>query len=273
MVPIVELMYHSTGTMTYLSRAFWSSMRSKSGGTYVYRGYGAARVASGKDKEGATGRRSASHSRRGSSSSTRSAMAEKDDTLLKRAISRDGSRNGPHAAVIDAFKDIGAGAEEAIGGFKEGLKEIKDDGKNGVAAAQQGHLNAVEEENAPLVEANDDDAPCTDLILVIHGIGQQLATQYESYNFVYAGNQLRQVMRKQSTNPALASIIRDRRVQVNEFALVMNVGGATFTTLQADQLGSACPVARVSPTRRRKDGRGSATWNGQQLHYGGHHDQ
>ena len=34
------------------------------------------------------------------------------------------------------------------------------------------------------VDANEDDAPCTDLILVIHGIGQQLAAQYEAYNFV-----------------------------------------------------------------------------------------
>jgi hypothetical protein len=64
------------------------------------------------------------------------------------------------------------------------------------------------------VDAEESDVPCTDLILVIHGIGQQLAAQYEAYNFVYAGNQLRQSLRKQSTNPALSSIIRDRRVQV-----------------------------------------------------------
>jgi len=81
------------------------------------------------------------------------------------------------------------------------------------------------------VDAYEDDAPCTDLILVIHGIGQQLAAQYEAYNFVsadfektlyiadpafhsYAGNQLRQVLRRQAENPALASIIRDRRCQV-----------------------------------------------------------
>ena len=65
-------------------------------------------------------------------------------------------------------------------------------------------------------------------MLVIHGIGQQLATQYESYSFVYAGNQLRQAIRwgsasdqgtlahgrKQSGDPALASIIRDRRCQL-----------------------------------------------------------
>ena len=45
------------------------------------------------------------------------------------------------------------------------------------------------------VDSEVDDLPCTDLILVIHGIGQQLATTYESQSFVYAGNQLRQVLR------------------------------------------------------------------------------
>lgn len=64
------------------------------------------------------------------------------------------------------------------------------------------------------VESREDDTPCTDLILVVHGIGQQLAAQYEAYNFVYAGNQLRQIVRKQADNPALASIIRQRRCQV-----------------------------------------------------------
>lgn len=81
-----------------------------------------------------------------------------------------------------------------------------------VEAARTLDTSALEEENAPIV--SDDVTPCTDLVLVIHGIGQQLATQYEAYNFVYAGNQLRQVMRKQSADPALSSIARNRRIQV-----------------------------------------------------------
>ncbi|EJC98098.1 uncharacterized protein FOMMEDRAFT_171452 [Fomitiporia mediterranea MF3/22] len=52
-----------------------------------------------------------------------------------------------------------------------------------------------------------------DLVLIIHGIGQGLASQYEGYNFVYAANLFRQIARKQSTTPALASVMRDRRVQ------------------------------------------------------------
>ncbi|KAH8114537.1 DDHD domain-containing protein [Phellopilus nigrolimitatus] len=60
-------------------------------------------------------------------------------------------------------------------------------------------------------EGNGEDV--TDLVLIIHGIGQGLATQYEGYNFIYAANLFRQIARTQSTTPALASIMRDRRAQ------------------------------------------------------------
>ncbi|KAF8334747.1 DDHD domain-containing protein [Cantharellus anzutake] len=53
----------------------------------------------------------------------------------------------------------------------------------------------------------------TDLILIVHGIGQGLTAQYESFNFVYATNMFRNVARKQSVSPALASIVRSKRVQ------------------------------------------------------------
>ncbi|TDL17868.1 hypothetical protein BD410DRAFT_753898 [Rickenella mellea] len=53
----------------------------------------------------------------------------------------------------------------------------------------------------------------TDLVLIIHGIGQGLADQYEGFNFVYAANLFRQVARKQSMSPALSSVMRNRRVQ------------------------------------------------------------
>ncbi|RSH95396.1 hypothetical protein EHS25_000483 [Saitozyma podzolica] len=54
----------SSGALTYISRAFWSSVRAKPSGTYVYRGFAAARAASGKEKDDATGKRSSSGSRK-----------------------------------------------------------------------------------------------------------------------------------------------------------------------------------------------------------------
>ena len=72
---------------------------------------------------------------------------------------------------------------------------------------------AFEEAVVPVVDSTDDN-PCTDLVLIIHGIGQQLATQYESFSFVYSGNEIRQGLRNQAANPAMAPIVRDRRCQV-----------------------------------------------------------
>ncbi|KAI5122806.1 hypothetical protein M0805_000148 [Coniferiporia weirii] len=60
---------------------------------------------------------------------------------------------------------------------------------------------------------NEDSEDVTDLIFIIHGIGQGLATQYEGYNFIYAANLFRRIAKKQSTSPALSSVIRNRRVQ------------------------------------------------------------
>ncbi|KZS90434.1 hypothetical protein SISNIDRAFT_475303 [Sistotremastrum niveocremeum HHB9708] len=62
-------------------------------------------------------------------------------------------------------------------------------------------------------EGADGTEEITDLILVIHGIGQGMAASYEAFNFLYATNQFRRVARKQATDPALASIMRNRRVQ------------------------------------------------------------
>ncbi|WWC91359.1 uncharacterized protein L201_006302 [Kwoniella dendrophila CBS 6074] len=209
----------TTGTLTYITRAFWASLRSKPSGTYVYRGFASAAAASGKEKTDGSPGRSRPSSRRGSNSSQRSGIMEKSPSMQKRALSRDRNQKEHHhdkpETVVGAVKGLGLSAGETLTGVKKSLEDLRDEDRRkrpvGLSADTR---NALEEENAPLVDAEEDDAPCTDLILVIHGIGQQLATQYEAYNFVYAGNQLRQVLRKQSANPALASIIRDRRCQI-----------------------------------------------------------
>ncbi|OCF44923.1 phospholipase [Kwoniella heveanensis CBS 569] len=210
----------TTGALTYLTRAFWASLRAKPSGTYVYRGFGPAAAASGRDKLDGSPGRSRTHSRRGSSSSQRSATVEKSPSIRHRALSRDrhtkdSKREKAETVVGQAVKGLSLSAEDTLDGVRKGLEGLKEGDKRKQPSKMSSDTrDALEEENAPLVDASEDDAPCTDLILVIHGIGQQLATQYEAYNFVYAGNQLRQVLRKQSNNPALASIIRDRRCQI-----------------------------------------------------------
>ncbi|ORX38900.1 DDHD domain-domain-containing protein [Kockovaella imperatae] len=189
----------TTGAMTYLSRTFWSSL-SKSSGTHIYRGYGPAAAASGKEKSGLS-------SRRGSSSSQKSGKE-----AMRRPHSRDGSAGSLKKGILGKATSPEAIVSAASKGIIQAREALSHDMRE--ATGHHDHAVAAEEEAAPVVGSNDDDPPCTDLLLVIHGIGQQLATQYESYNFVYAGNQLRQCIRKQAANPALASIIRDRRCQV-----------------------------------------------------------
>ncbi|KAJ9112564.1 hypothetical protein QFC19_000581 [Naganishia cerealis] len=77
---------------------------------------------------------------------------------------------------------------------KDRLKEQLD--KGNATKINKSRQDALDEEQVPLANEEDDGTECTDLILVIHGIGQQLAMQgYEGFNFVYAANLLRQVMR------------------------------------------------------------------------------
>jgi hypothetical protein len=63
------------GALSYISKTFWSSVRARPSGTYVYRGYAAARAAAGKEKEKETPR-STSTSRRGSAASMRKPEVE-----------------------------------------------------------------------------------------------------------------------------------------------------------------------------------------------------
>ncbi|KAG9002630.1 hypothetical protein FRB90_011344, partial [Tulasnella sp. 427] len=63
------------------------------------------------------------------------------------------------------------------------------------------------------IKAVDEMKSVTDLILVVHGIGQGLTATYEAFDFVYATNMFRDVARTQAQTPAISSIMRDRRVQ------------------------------------------------------------
>ncbi|KAL5524599.1 hypothetical protein ACEPAF_9739 [Sanghuangporus sanghuang] len=73
--------------------------------------------------------------------------------------------------------------------------------------------NSQRRKSSTPVGNEDAEGSVTDLVLIIHGIGQGLVAQYEGHNFVYAANLFRQIARKQSTTPTLASIMRGRRLQ------------------------------------------------------------
>ncbi|WVO15288.1 hypothetical protein L204_102944 [Cryptococcus depauperatus] len=207
----------SSGTLNYIARAFWSSIGAKPSGTYIYRGYKEACAASGVD---------ASDGSCPKDKETRPTDLHRDDkdvhaNLTGLNLGRDVS---PSEQTLDRFgsvvessiNTVGATASEAVQGLAKGFETLHDQqlGESAERERRTDQRKAREEEYAPLVHDTGDSDACTDLILVIHGIGQQLAINYEAYNFVYAGNQLRQTLRKQSSNPALASIMRGRRCQI-----------------------------------------------------------
>jgi hypothetical protein len=124
--------------MTYISRAFWSTLRSRASGTYIYRGFAAACAASGKEK---LDKAVAGRSRRSSASSF--VEEKKTATVRKSFESRDRDSEPTEKA-------------------KQSLVEEK---VAGIADQQDQDTSALEEENAPLVRCGpnyaDDRSPRT----------------------------------------------------------------------------------------------------------------
>jgi hypothetical protein len=208
---------------SYLNKLFWTSLRSKPGGMMVYRGYGAACRASGKTSK-VSSRRNSTASRRDSMNSIRST-----GTIPDREKSKMATDNGmvPTFDSEDEFSDRPVEAKKPLKSAKTHRSTLSADNKHTVppplaqkakkvvhlaenakdrikdhldkgtsAKPDKSRQDAMDEEQVPMTNEEEDDTECTDLILVIHGIGQQLAMQgYEGFNFVYAANLLRSVMR------------------------------------------------------------------------------
>jgi hypothetical protein len=184
--------------MNYVSRYVWSSLGTKPGGTFLYRGYTAAATAKEVEK------------------AMEKAKKDEKESSTKKAKDAPGAEQKPKLSKAKEEATLKEKEPETANNPKgesetpDTLQEILSRVKNEFESKKK----ALEEANAPVIHAQNDDEPCTDLILVVHGIGQNLATQYESFNFIYASNQLRQVLRKQSLDPALSSVMRNRRIQI-----------------------------------------------------------
>jgi hypothetical protein len=177
----------TAGALDVISRAIWSSF-GETTGSYVYRGYTAAAAAQAPVPLAPL------------------APVEEDTgppELTAKSLAKSG-HSTPEREEPDEEngKKKDQWPKSAGEFFARAKKEI------------ESRQKSMEEQNAPITRAHNDDEPCTDLVLVIHGIGQHLAAQYESFNFIYAANQFRQVLRKQSDDPSISSVMRDRRCQV-----------------------------------------------------------
>ncbi|GJJ15605.1 hypothetical protein Clacol_009883 [Clathrus columnatus] len=107
--------------------------------------------------------------------------------------------------------------------------------------------------NTKLPNSVGDSGPkkVTDLVLIVHGIGQALALQYESWSFLYAVNLFRQIARKQSALPSLASILREKQVQFLpvEWRARLKLGEDEQREREREGLDNSFTVADITPKK------------------------
>lgn len=188
---------------SYLNKLFWTSFRSKPGGITVYRGYSAALRGSGHEKKlsaSAPGsRRGSTSSRRGSTSSNISAGNEdkKDKDKDKEAEPKDKpkektkAKSGLRKSLDFAIGSAGLKKSQPPLDNSEAksdllvpppqprpnrqVSQIMEESLNGQGETYQKKKpqvkDALDEEQIPMTADEDDAEECTDLILVIHGIG------------------------------------------------------------------------------------------------------
>lgn len=180
-----------TGMSSYLNKIFWSSMRSKAGGTMVYRGYEAALKATGGKQ--AQAQAAAGGSRRSSSSTAadhrRSASVSKPmsagsrlsadmDRKVKSQDESEAKQTLKESSATPAKKrEIKDLAVDALEGVRDRAKDLAQDARAQVhLPGSPGHKSrAMREQSVPVTGEEDEDEPCSDLILVIHGIGERLS--------------------------------------------------------------------------------------------------
>ncbi|KAA1134164.1 hypothetical protein PGTUg99_030663 [Puccinia graminis f. sp. tritici] len=92
---------------------------------------------------------------------------------------------------------------------EEKCSDNSDRGGIGAASGLNTTADMLQEE-----DLENTDAKVSELVLVIHGIGQKLAKSYDSFDFVHACNQLRVECHKASTtDPKMKNFLQNRRVQ------------------------------------------------------------
>lgn len=92
-------------------------------------------------------------------------------------------------------------------------------GKKGGSDVQDNVESADENTTAEAMEGSkgegdsNGEPELAELCICVHGIGQKLATTYESFSIVHAINALRKLCNKQARDPAITDIVGSKRIQ------------------------------------------------------------
>ncbi|BGP49361.1 hypothetical protein JCM10450v2_005249 [Rhodotorula kratochvilovae] len=215
---------YSKGMMGSMSKSFWSSGKALGGGQVVIRGWDAmkeylkekaTKKAAGKAPPAdavsatpeSTPRKPRERSNSSSSTATAGSAKATDSPAPKRPESPARSES-PAPGLFASLRNriIGApapsdGAEASAQPPAAGRTSLDGEGK--VPNDTQEALQLREEEIGVADE----------LVLVIHGIGQNLAQTYDSFSFLYAVNAFRSTCTSLSQSDALSPLLNGKRAQ------------------------------------------------------------
>ena len=227
---------YSKGMIASVSKSFWSSGKGLGGGQVVLRGWDAFRSYIQEQAEKAEKKKKPSKSQLNSVASDHTASdTDSDANNSSRSPSKNRTKPRSDSNASQAK------TEPASSGFFSSLRNRF----VGTASSTDGHstdgeaegrtsidsTGAVNDTAAALEGPRKEDAPSTstakeekdkerkpigevdELVLVIHGVGQLLARQYESFNFTLAVNQFRSACTTLSTSPTLSPLLHGKRAQ------------------------------------------------------------
>ena len=135
---------------------------------------------------------------------------------LKSDVMSDTDSDNPAKADDPKVKE-GKGSSRLGNMFSFGYASS---GKKAASAESQDHVETADENTtAEAMEGSKGESDgsaepeLAELCICIHGIGQKLATTYESFSIVHAINSLRKLCNKQSRDPAITDIVGSKRIQ------------------------------------------------------------
>ncbi|GAA5948867.1 hypothetical protein JCM3765_003936 [Sporobolomyces pararoseus] len=221
---------YSKGMISSLSKSFWSSGNGLGGGQIVLRGWDAFRrcldeQADKKKKKDKPSKSRLSASENTASDTDSDANASRSPSKTRTRPRTDSNASQPskaEAATSSGFfsslrnRFVGTASStdgNSTDGEAEGRTSI--DSNSGINDTAQA-LEGPRKEDAPATreeEKRTSIGEVDELVLVIHGIGQQLAVQYSSFNFTLAVNAFRSACTSLSTSPTLSPLLHGKRAQ------------------------------------------------------------
>ncbi|KAF8508209.1 DDHD domain-containing protein [Gautieria morchelliformis] len=160
------------------------------------------------------------------------------DTALARTLSKSSPQN---SRPLQGKQEEAAAVRNSLGA----AIDIHPPSSANMSAPEYSEIHSNTADGKRLLVEDNGPQRVTDLVLVVHGIGQGLASQYESWSFLYAVNNFRQLAKKQATLPALASILREKQVQFLpvQWRTSLNIGEEEQRERERDGLGNTFSIA------------------------------